>query len=226
MNIIFIPGLLCTNQVWGKTNDLRKKYLYHDADVTSYDTIDGMSKKIMEELPSGDCVIIGISMGGYVALDVASRRPANLKKLVLINTTAKSVNVDTLLERERAIKIAELGKLDSILKLSEGFCYFNPKKEWITIEKSMAFEIGAAAYIRQQRAIISRKDYSDVLSNIVAETLIITSKEDRILPYQDSIFLAEKIPHSSLFLLNKCGHLATLEKGEIVSAVIDQFIRS
>lgn len=53
----------------------------------------------------------------------------------------------------------------------------------------MALEVGAEAYVKQQRAIMNRKNYSTSLKNITTETLIISGKQDQIIPYQDSLIL-------------------------------------
>lgn len=226
MNIVFIPGLLCTNRVWGHVNDIRKTYDCYDADVFNHDRIEDMANNLIAHLPSGSFGIVGISMGGYVAIDVALKKINNLKKMILINTTSKPVNPDTILERESAIKLAEKGEIESIINSSQGYCYFEPKAEWLALEKEMGLEIGAKAYIKQQRAIISRKDYSDELSNINVETLIISGKEDKVLPCRDSIYLSDNIPNSRLILLNKCGHLSTLERGKAVLNYINEFLEN
>src|SRR5690606_10080293 len=113
--------------------------------------------------------LIGISMGGYVAIDVALKLGKQVKKLVLINTTSNSVNPDTLNDRKRGIELAQQNKLEQILKLSEGFCYFKPQAKWINLEIEMAREVGRDAYIRQQKAIMYRKKYTNDLSEIESD---------------------------------------------------------
>ena len=93
MHLIFIPGLTGFPHVWGDLNNLRNKYPCHDASVISHDSIAQMADSILQNAPQEDYAIIGISMGGYVAIDIACKNPANLKKLILLNTSANSVNV-------------------------------------------------------------------------------------------------------------------------------------
>lgn len=226
MEIIFIPGLLCTNQVWGKLNDIRRQYICHDADVLTFDNIEKMSDNIIKHLPQDDIAVIGISMGGYVAIDLALKLKNKIKKLILINTTHHSVNLETLSNKIKAIELAKNGMLDKVLSMNEGFYYFKPKNEWIILEHEMAKQVGPDAYIKQQNAIIHRKNYVESIKNIQCETLIITGKNDPIMPYQDSIDMFVKISSSHLLALNECGHLATLEKGNIVLSAVNQFLRN
>lgn len=224
MNIIFIPGLLCTHEVWGQTNTLRDKHTCYDANVIDFSSIEDMSDNLLKHLPSNDVVLIGISMGGYVAIDAAIKAKDKIKKLILINATANSVDPATITERKKAIKFAMQGRLMDILAMSNGICYFNPKKEWILLEKEMGKKIGTQGYINQQTAILNRKNYTSELENITADTLIISGKADKIIPTKDAIDMCDKIKKSSLFLLSECGHLATLEKSDVVANIIEKFI--
>lgn len=225
MKVILIPGLLCTSQVWGNVNLIRNKYECHDADVISYDSIDEMANNLIKHA-SDEIALIGISMGGYVAIDAALKLGSKVKKIILINTTCKAVNPITIKDREIAINWAENGKFVNVIKNSEGFCYYQPKKEWLLLEEEMANAIGANNYIRQQKAIINRKNYSPDIEKIQSEVLIISGKNDKVIPYEDSIFMASKIKHSSLLLLDKCGHLSTLEKNSVVAEAVESFLES
>jgi pimeloyl-ACP methyl ester carboxylesterase len=224
MYIIFIPGLICTNQVWGKLNNIRNNYKCHDADVTHFNSIEKTSAHIISQLSQDEIAVIGLSMGGYVAIDLALKIGKKIKKLILINTTCNSVNLDTINDRMKAIELAKKGMLDNIIEMCKGCCYFNPREEWIMLEKEMAKQIGPDAYINQQLSIINRPNYSDLIKNIQTQTLIISGKYDQIVPYQDSIYMFEQIPESSLLLLDKCGHLSTLEKGGSVLNAVNGFL--
>lgn len=224
MEVVFIPGLICTNQIWGKLNNIRNLYKCHDADVTQFDTIGKMSANIIKHLPKDDVIVIGISMGGYVAIDLALKIENKIKKLILINTTYNSVNLDTIPDRMKGIELAKNGMLDNIIEMYRGCCYFKPKEEWIMLEKKMAKQLGSDTYIKQQHAIINRPNYSELIKQIQVETLIISAKNDRITPYHDSIYMFEQIPQSNLVVLNECGHLSTLEKGNFVLNTINGFL--
>ncbi len=224
MEIIFIPGLICTHQVWGKLNNIRDQYKCHDADVTQFNTIEQMSTNIIHHLPEDDIAIIGISMGGYIAIDLALKIKHKIKKLILINTTSNSVNVDTIPDRMKGIELAKNGMLDKIIEMNKGYCYFNPKEEWMILEKEMAQQLGSEVYINQQNAIINRANYSKLIKQIKNETLIISGKNDQVIPYSDSIFMFEQISLSNLILLNECGHLSTLEKENFVFNAVNKFL--
>jgi pimeloyl-ACP methyl ester carboxylesterase len=226
MKLIFIPGLLCTNHVWGQINNIRHKYICQDADVVNFDSIEKMSDALISCIHSDDVAIIGISMGGYVAIDAALKLGNRLKKLILINTTANSVNQATIPDREKAIQLAKKGAIRDIVNMSKGICYFKPKDEWLLLEESMANEIGSESYIRQQYAIMNRKNYTNLIKNIETDALVISGKNDKVIPFKDSIYMAEHIKNSNLVLLNECGHLSTIEKSHVVADCVQKFLES
>ncbi len=226
MEVFFVPGLLCTNNAWGPVNNIRNQYVCHDADVVNFDTIEKMSNALINSMPADDITIIGISMGGYVAIDAALKLGRKLKKLILINTTPNAVNQATMPEREKAMQLAKQGALNKIIEMSKGICYHKPKKRWLLLEERMAKEVGAESYLRQQKAIINRKNYSSLIKNITAETLIITGRNDKVISFKDSLFMTEHIINSSLILLNECGHLSTLEKGSVLVDCIRNFLET
>lgn len=226
MKVVFIPGLLCTNKVWGELNSIREKYECVDADVYSFNSISEMSRALAKQFPNEKLVVLGMSMGGYVAIDLALQEPSLVKKLILINTTCCSVDSATIPVREKGIELAKKGMLTNVLKMNEGVCYYQPKAEWLSLEKEMAKEVGPEVYIRQQKAIISRNDYSESIKNINCDTLIFSSKEDKIFPFNNSVYMFENIPKSNLILLSECGHLSTLEKGNLVKSYILSFLES
>ena len=226
MQVIFIPGLLCTKRVWGKLNNIRKKFSCYDADldIKKVNSIDAMAQSIINNIVCDEIGLIGISMGGYVALDLALKLPDKVKKLVLINTTAAAVDPVTIPYRNKGIQLAENNDIESLLALSAGICYLNPRPEWIMLEREMAYEVGTTAYVKQQQAIINRKSYTNALKDIHADTLVITGRNDQVINYEDSLVLFKDINKSSLLILNECGHLSTIEQSDQVAHVACEFM--
>lgn len=226
MEIIFIPGLLCNNLVWGELNKLRNTFSCYDADTTGFSTIEEISNNIFQQVKEHkELIVIGFSMGGSVAIDLALKMGNKVKKLILINTTCNVVDPATIENRQKAISLAEQDKMNKVLEMSKDFCYFAPQKEWLDLGKKMAEAVGAEAYIRQQHVIMSRKDYSHLIEQIESETLIVSSKQDKILPYQDSVFMFEKMPLANLVLFSQCGHFSLLEKGNSIFNIVSNFLK-
>jgi len=226
MKLLFIPGLLSTREIWGKLNLFRERFSASDADVTSFDSITAMADAVDGTVnKDDDYCVIGISMGGYVALELATRPLDWLKKLILINTSAKPVNPNSVPDRELAIELASTLGLREVLGLYPGICFYEYTQEMEKLEEQMAKTVGVEAYIKQQTAIINRASYVPKLDKIMAKTLIITSLDDAVLPFKDSLELHKGIDNSTLFSLRRCGHLPTLEKSDEIFSEVESFLR-
>lgn len=227
MKIIFIPGLLCTNEVWGECRNLSNVYDVEYILLDSIISIEDFSNQLINNLSEHkEVAVIGISLGGYIAIELAIKRPSWLKKLVLINTTANSVDSNSLQLRLSAIADAENNKFEKVINMAKGMCFYKPKKNWLELERKMAYEIGAKNYIKQQKAIISRKNNQNRLQFIHTNTLIISGKDDQIIPYTDSLKMFETIPEAQIKIFSKCGHLSTIEKSKEVYSEISCFIKN
>jgi pimeloyl-ACP methyl ester carboxylesterase len=218
MEILFVPGLLSTPQVWGSLNDLRKSYRCHDADVTQYDDIERMADSICDQFKNetAEKIVIGFSMGGYIALELVLKAKLNIKGLILMNTTAAPVNPLTIPDRMRAIELAKTGKFNQALAYSYDLCFYKHQKEWEDLLNIMGETVGIDAYVRQQNAIMTRKSLIKDIETIDIKTLIVSARYDKIVPYQDAMMMFDKIKHSSLAIIDDCGHIPMIEQPAII----------
>ena len=81
----------------------------------------------------------------------------------------------------------------------------------------MADDIDAAAFKRQQAAIMSRPDNRPLLASIRCPTLVLVGREDALTPVELSQEIAAGIPGARLEIIPDCGHLSTMERPEPVN---------
>jgi pimeloyl-ACP methyl ester carboxylesterase len=84
----------------------------------------------------------------------------------------------------------------------------------------MAEETGPDIFVRQLRAIMSRRDSRPLLPAIAAPTLVLVGDEDRLTPPEQAREMAGLIPGATLVVVPECGHLSTLERPERVSEAL------
>ena len=87
---VFIPGLLCTEWLFHGQADISSgKAVF--ADTRHHGTITGMAEAALAQV-SGQLVPIGLSMGGYVALEMARLAPARISAMALFSTNCRQDN--------------------------------------------------------------------------------------------------------------------------------------
>ena len=91
---------------------------------------------------------------------------------------------------------------------------------------AMASDIGRAGFVRQQTAILGRRDQKDTLAGFNAPVLVLCGTSDVLTPPKFSKEMADLAPNSTLTLLDGIGHLSSLEAPEAVTTALhDLFYR-
>ena len=89
---------------------------------------------------------------------------------------------------------------------------------------AMAERVGLETYIRQQKAIMSRSDRRDLLSEITIPATVICGRQDKATPLPWNEEIASAIPGASLHVIETAGHLTPMERPEEVTEILKDWI--
>lgn len=84
--------------------------------------------------------------------------------------------------------------------------------------------MGTEHYTNQLQAMINKPDHSDLLTKIQCPTLLIASKNDKVMPNARSEHMAENIKDSKLVYIENCGHMAPLEQPDIINRILSSWL--
>ncbi|WP_210488869.1 alpha/beta fold hydrolase [Microvirga antarctica] len=221
--LLLIPGLGNTERLFEhQIATFRGLMSVAVADHRQDDTVAGIAARALAGAPAR-FALAGLSMGGYVAMEIMRQAPERVERLALLDTTAGADTAEARDNRERLIALAEADDLDGVLadtwpKLVHARHRDNEVLKEVVAD--MLRETGPAAYIRQQRAIMSRPDSRPTLSEIEIPTLVLVGEGDAITPVETAREMAEMIEWSSLFVVRGAGHLSALDEPEAVTAAL------
>ncbi|MGM7724277.1 alpha/beta fold hydrolase [Metabacillus sp. Hm71] len=226
--LLLVPGTLCDERLWKhqieSLSDLAEVKV---CDVTRQDSITGLAKSILEEAPD-KFALAGLSLGGIISLEIMRLAPERVKKLALLDTNPTPPKSEQISGWEKFIDMANNGQFLTITidHLIPVLIHPDRRKDDSLVETilDMAKKIGKDAYINQLKAVMGRLDQRPILATIKCPTMVIVGKEDRVCPIQMSEFIAENIATSCLEIIDKCGHLSTLEQPEIVSILLRKWL--
>ena len=225
--IVFVPGLNCTAELFRPQIDaLAADHAIRIADHGSDDSITGMAKSLLAAAPPR-FALAGLSLGGYVALEVMRQAPRRVTRLALLDTRASPDSPQDAEIRHMLIKLAEIGKFDDVHSMLWPRLVHPSRfgdKALESIVHTMSDETGPKRFIRQQRAALSRPDLRDELSMIACPTLVLVGDEDAITPPFMAEDMASVIAGSTLTIVPDCGHLSTLERPDVVTAALQQWL--
>ncbi|NIX77414.1 alpha/beta fold hydrolase [Microvirga terricola] len=221
--LILIPGLANTPRLYKpQIEALSGGRTILVADHTKDDSLPAIAARLLRDAPEY-FALAGLSMGGYVAMEVLRQAPGRVERLALLDTTARPDTPEAQRDRERLIALAQAGHLEHIIETVWPRLVHPDHQSNEVLEAAVADmmrEVGAEAYIRQQRAIMARPDSWPLLPSIEIPTLIVVGESDAITPPSIAREMAEMIEWASLSVIPGAGHLSTLEQPERVTEVL------
>lgn len=225
-DIVLIPGALATPKLWQQQeNHFQGNRRFHHVDTLDSDSITAMAHRFAANAPD-KFTLIGFSMGGYIALELFRIIPDRVKRLILINSAAKTLSERGQLERERSLELINNGKFDFLIQLifKNSIHDKNKQSSLLPLMQAMAHEVGVENYKKQLTAILNKADHLPLLSTITCPTLIIAAKQDKVMPTERSEHLAKNIKNAELIYLNECGHLAMLEQPDVINNILADWL--
>jgi 3-oxoadipate enol-lactonase len=161
-----------------------------------------------------DCAhVLGISMGGMIAQELALAEPARLRTLTLGCSYCGGPG-SALMPRESLQRIAEARAAGDRERAIRVLWELNVSPGFAADEDAWARfrEIGlrrpvALAVIAEQGRAIFAHDTSSRLSELALPTLVLHGTADEILPVQNGTLIAEHVPGAQLELFDGVGHL-------------------
>ncbi|MBA1157121.1 alpha/beta fold hydrolase [Microvirga mediterraneensis] len=217
--LVLIPGLACTARLFEpQVAALSADRTIVVADTTRGDSIAAIAGGLLRDVP-GTFSLAGLSMGGYIAMEVMRQAPDRVERLALLDTSARPDTPEASQDRRRLIALAEAGRFDEIHSaLWPRLVHPDHRSDQDLQEVvlGMMRETGADAYIRQQRAIMARVDSRPSLPGVEIPTLVLVGEGDAITPPEIAREMAEMIEWASLVVVPGAGHMSTLEQPERV----------
>jgi pimeloyl-ACP methyl ester carboxylesterase len=227
--LVLVPGLLCSARLYApQVEALWPLGPITVADHRRDDSTEAIARRILDNAPPR-FALAGLSMGGYIAFAMMRLAPQRIEKLALLDTSARPDTDEGKAGREKFIRMAEDGKLmDIVDTLTPKFLHRNHAgdERLKGIVKAMARDTGVDAFVKQERAIMSRPDSRPLLASIKCPTLVLVGDGDELTTPELAREIAGGIAGSKLVIVPECGHLSTIEKPDAVNQAMTEWLQS
>lgn len=203
MDILLIPGFMLDVDVWADVRPgLATMGRVIDVDTSRDASVAGMAARAIDEL-DGPALVIGFSMGGYVAREIVYRAPERVAGLVLVATSTRAVPA------RPAIQAGQF-RLVSRAAIERSLHPDHRTDEMIGRVQAMGLRLGPDVYRRQAGMI--REDDTERLGEIQCPTLVVAATQDALRTTEESEALRDGIRGAEMVVIERCGHLVPMER--------------
>lgn len=241
--IVFSHGLLWSGHMFHKQVDFFKnrfRIITYDhrgqgkTEITKsgydMDTLYGDAVQLIEKLVGKPVIFAGLSMGGFVGMRLAARRPDLIKKLILMETTADPEPVENVGKYKMLNAIVKyIGYwlvTNKIMAIMFGQKFLtdpnraDEKKYW----KKQLTSSNKTGMTRAVMGVIERKGIADEIHKIVCPTLILVGDQDVATVPDKSKKIHSLIKGSKLVIFEGGGHTSSIEEPDVYNTEIEKFI--
>jgi pimeloyl-ACP methyl ester carboxylesterase len=182
--------------------------------------------EILSKLRIRKTILVGHSMGGYVALAFAELYPEKIKGLVLLNSTSKEDSPERKKNRDRAIKAVKKD-YETFIRLSIANLFSEDNREILSNEieavKIQALQTPLQGIVSSLEGMKIRKDREFLLHTTTYPKVLILGKKDPVLNFEENL---EQIKGTDVELVTfEDGHMSSIENQAELLAVLANFFK-
>ena len=182
---------------------------------------------LIEVLGLAPCTFVGNSMGGFIGLRLAARRPDLVSSVVVMGTSADAEEAADEMDGLLAV-LAEHGMepvIDGVLQFMLGDTTLtDPSRAEVLAGVRELLLSRTPEYADSVWQIAHRKPVLDELASIRVPLTVVAGTEDHTYPPPKSEQIAAGVPHARLVMMERTGHVHAVESPDAVNAVLEEHL--
>lgn len=173
--------------------------------------------------------IVGNSFGGALALSMAAHQPKRIQRMVLMGSAGLEFDLTEALDKVWGYEPS----VEAMREMLDIFAYDNSlvsdelaeMRYRASIQPGFQEAFSAMFPSPRQQHIASLATPEEEISKIDSPTLILHGREDRVLPFTNSLRLFDLIKTSEVHLFRRCGHWTQIEHKNRFNMLVSDFLR-
>lgn len=237
-SVILIHGFCETHEIWQEISDsLAAHYKVFCIDLPGFGksplpatpfSISDISQLVLNWIKDEDIgrpVIIGHSLGGYVALEMARQKPECAAGLGLFHSTAQADSPEKKENRNKVVDFVSRNGAKPFLDSFVPSLFYKKYHPSVNKIREICNGTSKESIVNYALAMRDRIDYQFVMDEFTEPILFICGDNDNFIPVEVSKKQAEKCTDSHFYVLNETGHMGMIEKPENAAKAIKRFLQ-
>lgn len=233
--VVFLSGMLADQRMWHPAlaayEDLagasKRAITPVFCELFDQDTVEEMARTVLEAAPDR-FALVGMSMGGYAALEILRQARSRISHLMLVNTRATA---DSDAVRRRRLLLSRIvtakepfvavndGMLDEMLHPDN-----RDDAALVSLITEMGDDCGVGVFVRQNHAVAMRPDSMADLGKANVPCSVIVGTHDRIISPESHREMADAIPGVTYQEIPGAGHYAPLEQPKVFAEALAELL--
>ncbi|MFO1210376.1 MAG: alpha/beta hydrolase [Amaricoccus sp.] len=209
--LVLLPGMMCDARLFApQIAALSAGRTLVVPSLTGADTMAGLAEAVLAAAPPR-FALLGLSMGGILAMEIVARAPGRVERLALLDTNPFAEAPEATAARAPGMARVAAGELAAVLDEIVPRYFPAPRPDLAALCRAMGLALGPAAFLSQSRALIGRADRQRALAGFSGPALVLTGEVDIVCPMDRHERMHALMPASRLAVIPGAGHLPTLE---------------
>lgn len=227
MDVVFIPGLLCTPELFKhQADNLPQGAHPHLLPLPDGNCVESLASQLLQKCPSR-FVAVGVSLGGIVAMEMMRQAAERIEGVALLGTCAEDESESISQIRYDLLEIARHEGIDYLFREKLAKALIRPDHltpDLLTLLVRMGQQTGLNRFAGHADALASRTSAFEVLSNWKKPSLLVCGKDDKLCPPRMHYDMLASLTGAEFHQMADCGHLSVIEKPEQTSAILCRWL--
>jgi pimeloyl-ACP methyl ester carboxylesterase len=196
----------------------------HHGNVYEDDTLEGMARRVLEDAPER-FVLIGFSMGGFVARVLALMAPERVIGVAFIASSARGYSDEETARRKAGYRPGDRPpRAAGVVSAAMGL-HPDRERDPVLLDRLRGMQRRLGPEVRKRQAALVRRDgYAD-LERITCPALVVACRQDRLRTFAETERMARHLPKASFEVIEDCGHMAPLERPHELAGLLVDWLR-
>ncbi len=240
--IIFLHAFPLDQTMWKSQSPLARNFRMISVDLPGFgaslagnttmrmeDTARAIMRTLEERGVIQPAVFAGLSMGGYVLLQILRLFPQRVRAAVLASTRSGSDSKDAVEKRMENVALVEKEGVSALCEkmipslLGEATRQSRP--DVVDEVRAIFRRQPAAAVTAALRGMAERTDTSPILEGIACPALVLSGAQDTLIKSEEMEAMAKRIPKAEFQVIEKAGHLLNMEAPEQFNDLFLHFLK-